>query len=314
MTQRFASVDLGSNTVRLLVMEQTADGNFKEVHSERRIIRLGEGIHEQKRLLDHRMQLAIDTLAEFKDICRNMGDVPLTLIATSAVREAGNREEFVQQLKNETGLELNVISWEEEAGLTLSGVLWKLPLESTTFLTFDIGGGSTEFILSKGRQVLSTAGTGLGVVRLTERFITKHPCNPNEIRALKNFLAQELQSVREQIGDTPPECIVGTAGTVTTLSALDKNIFPYDPDKIHGSILERSRIEYWFDQLQKKSLEERLSLQSLERGREDLIIAGTALVLATLSAFQTDCLTVSEYSLREGILLKAARSPRNAKN
>ena len=305
MTRRVASVDLGSNTVRLLVAEQTEEGDLRSLHEERRIIRLGEGLHTAGRLLDHRMQRAIETLREFREICRRYGDVSLQVVATSAVREAANREAFVDRVRREVGLEMQVISWEEEARLTLEGVLWKLPLENRRYLVFDIGGGSTEYILGEGRELKGSAGTRLGVVRLTERFLTRHPVDPKELEALRAFIAGELQTVRRQLKDPVPQDLVGTAGTVTTLAALEKNLYPYDPLQIHGTRLSRERVAFWLDYLGGLTLEERLRLKPLEKGREDLIIAGTALTLETLRIFDAPGLLVSEYALREGLLLRA---------
>lgn len=301
--QKIAAIDIGSNTVRLLIAEISANGDFREIDSARVICRLGEGLHNEKRLLESRMSMTLQTLQNFRDRCREHGDIAIHAVATSAVRESSNGEEFVRRAREQAGLTVEVIPWEEEARLTLAGVFWKLPHHNRTILTFDIGGGSTEFILSQGKNVTATAGTSLGVVRLTERFIRQHPTDADEYRALTTHLREELAMVRSQLGN--PETVIGTAGTVTTLAALDRNIFPYDPAAIHGTELPRKNIEVLLEDLKSRSLAERLQLQPLERGREDLIIAGAALVLATLNAFQCDLLTVSEYSLREGLLLKA---------
>ncbi len=309
---KFASIDIGSNTVRLLIMETFGKGDFREIDSERVICRLGEGLHNEKHLLEPRITLTLQTLENFRDRCRRHGDIPIQAVATSAVREASNREEFVRRAKEQAGLTVEVISWEEEARLTLEGVFWKLPHENRKLLTFDIGGGSTEFILSQGKQIIATAGTALGVVSLTERFITRHPIDAGEYQALTDHLREALAGVASQLEDPRPEAVIGTAGTVTTLAALDRNIFPYDPEAIHGTKLPRKNIEILLEDLKSRSLAERLQLKPLERGREDLIIAGTALVLATLSAFQCNLLTVSEYSLREGLLLKAFADQRAA--
>ncbi len=303
--KRFASIDLGSNTVRLLVGEQPPDSDLAILREERRIIRLGEGLHKEKRLLDHRIQLAIDTLNEFRQICSEYGEVFIYAAATSAVRDASNRDEFVQKVKLEAGMTLHVIPWQEEAALTLDGVLWKLSPGDDPFVTFDIGGGSTEYIMSRGREVLASCGTKLGVVRLTERFITAHPSDPKEHQALSQFLSEELGKVQQQLGNPPSGKLIGTAGTVTTLAALDLNIFPYDEEKIHGSTLSINRVGELLEDLKAMTLEERVQLQPLEKGREDLIIAGATVALETMRAFECDTLTVSEYALREGLLLRA---------
>ena len=301
----FAAVDIGSNTIRLLVMEMDEQGNFREVASERVICRLGEGIHTDQRLLAHRIDLAVDILKGFQERCAPFGDLPVQVVATSAVREAQNRDEFIDRVRHDLGWNVEVIPWKEEARLTLEGVFWKLPETDQTLVTFDIGGGSTEFILSTGRNVGGIAGTALGVVRLTERFITKHPVDTGEYQSLHRHLQTELETVRQQLGNPKPELLIGTAGTVTTLAAMDQDIFPYDPERVHGTRLPRSTIERLNDDLKSKSIAERRNIRTLEKGREDLIIAGTAIVLETMRALDCDILTVSEYSLREGILLKA---------
>ena len=300
----FGSIDIGSNTVRLLIMEADTSGQFREIHSQRVICRLGEGIHSEKRLLPHRMTKTLEVLKQFCQTCSEYGDIPVRAVATSAVREASNRDEFVQQAREQAGLDIQVISWEEEARMTVAGVFWKLPQKGLT-LIFDIGGGSTEFILSRDRQALASAGTSLGVVRLTEGFITQHPVNPRELENLSAHIRKELTGVRLQLGNPNPESLIGTAGTVTTLAAMDRDLFPYDPEKIHGTVLPRKNIERLFEKLKSLSLEERGNIRTLESGREDLIIAGATLVLETMQTFECSELTVSEYSLREGILLEA---------
>lgn len=302
----FGSIDIGSNTVRLLVMEADDAGGFKEIESERVICRLGEGINIEKRLLPQRMELTLEVLQRFRDRCRKYGNIPIRVVATSAVREAANKDEFVELVRERAGLEVEVISWEEEARLTVEGVFWKLPSAGKT-LIFDIGGGSTEFIFTENQQVLASAGTSLGVVRLTEQFITRHPVDPGEYQNLTNHIREQLDRVHFRLGEPDPEKLIGTAGTVTNLAAIDRKIFPYDPEKIHGLVLPVENIQRLFEDLKSKSLEQRLEIPSLEQGREDLIIAGTALVLETMATFHCCHLTVSEYSLREGILLQAFR-------
>jgi len=300
--KKIASIDIGTNTARLTIL--ALEPTLREVASGRAITRLGEGIDSNKRLLDHRIEKTLDALCGFLDTCRQHGAMAIHAVATSAVREAANREEFLQRVKEKTNLDIQVIPWEEEARLTLEGALWKISGEGKTVLTFDIGGGSTEYILSKGKHILKAAGTSLGVVRLTERFISRHPVDPLEYQALESHLQNELAGVRSRLPDETVDLMIGTAGTVTTLAALDRNIYPYDPLKVHGLTLHRESVRRILDDLKSRSLEERLQLKPLERGREDLIVAGTALALPTMETFACEELTVSEYGLREGIILR----------
>ena len=300
-----ASIDIGSHTARLLILESTGDQKFKLLVSERNITRLGEGIDAQGKLTEHRMQTTLKVLSRFRQICLENGDPPLFAVATSAVREASNGQEFVRLAKKETGIDIKIITWEEEARLTLEGVYWKLPHENRRIITFDIGGGSTEFILSEGEKIKDFCSTSLGVVRLTEKFITQHPVDEKEYHSLQNHLQYELQIVKNKLSAFLPELLIGTAGTVTTLAALKENIYPYDPEKIHGSTFSRPEAESILDDLKGKSLSQRLLLKPIEPGREDLINAGTAIVLETMRTLGCEILTVSEYSLREGLILRA---------
>ena len=300
-----ASIDIGSNTARLLIIEPKDDQKFNLLVSERNITRLGEGIEAQGKLTEHRIQTTLKVLSIFRQICLENGDPPIFAVATSAVREASNGQEFVRRAKKETGIDIKIITWEEEARLTLEGVYWKIPHENRRVITFDIGGGSTEFILSQGENIKDFCSTSLGVVRLTEKFITQHPVDEREYHSLQNHLQYELQTVKKKLSAFLPELLIGTAGTVTTLAALKENIYPYDPEKIHGSTFSRPEAEAILDDLKGKSLSQRLLLKPIETGREDLIIAGTAIVLETMRAFGCEILTVSEYSLREGLILRA---------
>ena len=300
-----ASIDIGSNTARLLIIEPKDDQKFNLLVSERSITRLGEGIEAQGKLTEHRIQTTLKVLSIFRQICLENGDPPIFAVATSAVRESSNGQEFVRRAKKETGIDIKIITWEEEAKLTLEGVYWKIPHENRRVITFDIGGGSTEFILSQGENIKDFCSTSLGVVRLTEKFITQHPVDEREYHSLQNHLQYELQTVKKKLSAFLPELLIGTAGTVTTLAALKENIYPYDPEKIHGSTFSRPEAEAILDDLKGRSLSQRLLLKPIETGREDLIIAGTAIVLETMRAFGCEILTVSEYSLREGLILRA---------
>ncbi len=303
--KKIAAIDVGSNTVRLLILESDATGDFQLLASRQAVTRLGEGMDTRGKLLQSRMSATFAALSNFRQDCVNHGDPPLFAVATSAVREASNGEEFVRRAREKTGVAIKIIPWQEEARLTLDGVFWKIPHENRKSLTLDIGGGSTEFILSEGKSIAGFCSSPLGVVRLTEKFIRRHPVDDAEYEKLTRHVRNELRAVKKKLSAFTPQRLIGTAGTVTTLAALKKNIHPYDPEKIHGVLLSRHDIDTMMQSLKEKSLDERLALKVFERGREDLIIAGTAMVLETMRAFQCDPLMVSEYSLREGVILQA---------
>ena len=306
--KKIASIDIGSNTVRLLILEFDENQNFQILISRRVITRLGEGMDIHGKLMQPRMSATLSALSTFQQDCLDHGNPPLHAVATSAVREASNGKEFIGLVREATGIEIEIIPWEEEARLTLEGVFWKIPHENRKILTLDIGGGSTEFILSEGKNIVGFCSSPLGVVRLTEKFIHQHPVDNVECQNLTTHLRNELQAIKKKLSAFMPQVLIGTAGAVTTLAALRDNIYPYDPERIHGALLPRQDVEILLQELKDKTLSERLKLKPLEPGREDLIIAGTVIVLETMRAFQCDPLLVSEYSLREGIILKALKT------
>ena len=301
---RIASIDIGTNTVRLVIF-QTELGELTQLYQAMAITRLGERMDTKKRLLNARMDETISKLIEFRKKCRDFEPLTIRAVATSAVRESRNQQEFVLRAKREADIEIEVIPWEQEASLMIKGVLWKLPNTEKDILAFDIGGGSTEFILTRDRKIISAFGTLLGAIRLTEKFISRHPINVSEYKSLEGFLRRELREVKDKLSDFLPELLLGTAGTVTTLAAIDENIYPYDSEKIHGKSITFRRIEEILENLKRKSLDERLAMKTIEKGREDLIIAGGALTLEIMRIFNCNLLTVSDYGLREGLVLDA---------
>jgi exopolyphosphatase / guanosine-5'-triphosphate,3'-diphosphate pyrophosphatase len=301
-----ASIDIGTNTVRLVIF-QTEFGELTQLYQTMAITRLGEGIDTKKRLLDARMDETISTLIEFRKKCREFEPLIVRAVATSAVRESSNQQEFVLRAKKEADIDIEVIPWEQEANLMVKGVLWKLPKTEKSILAFDIGGGSTEFILARDRKIVSAFGTLLGSIRLTEKFISRHPIDVSEYKSLEVFLRRELKKVKDKLSDFLPELLLGTAGTVTTLAAIDGNIYPYESEKIHGKSITFKRIEEIQEALKRKSLDERLAMKTIEKGREDLIIAGGALTLEIMRVFNCNLLTISDYGLREGLVLDALK-------
>jgi len=310
----FASIDLGTNTVRLLVAEREGKV-FKPLYSNQAITRLGEGLSNGGVLIEQAMERTISTVLTFKDEASKYNPSAIWIVATSAVREAKNRSEFIEKIKRVTGLQLEVIPWEEEARMTLLGVFSSnlpLPLlnkegSKGRAIIFDIGGGSTEYIFTEDKKLVNSVGTDLGVVHLSERYITKDPVDEEELKALEKAIADKIKNVKDEINSSflipHSALLIGTAGTVTTLAALDLNLYPYDPKKINGYILKFENVKKLLDRLKKMPLKERRNIPALEKGREDLIIPGAVIVIKTMEIFGFDSMVVSDYGLREGIIL-----------
>ena len=303
---RVATIDLGTNTVHLLVADASPGARaWKTIEHDHQVTRLGEGLAATGRLGEAPAGRTAAVVSAYVARAASVRADRILIVATSAVREAGNGADFAAALQKATGQPVRVISGAEEARLTLRGVMHGLGEGGATFVTFDIGGGSTEYVLAREGRVAASVSLRLGVVALAERF----PFPDGVERARYATLTAE---VRARLSAEVPAAIreagvrvVGTAGTVTTLAALDLGLSAYDPDRVHGHRLHREAVERWRERLGALTLAERGALPCLEPGRADLIIPGTAIVIETMACLAADVLTVSEYALREGVLADA---------
>jgi exopolyphosphatase/guanosine-5'-triphosphate,3'-diphosphate pyrophosphatase len=318
-----ASIDIGSNTLRLLIAEVSGNGEIRELYSESRITRLGEGISIGKSLDPKAIERTVNALKIFKESADRYPLQGLSAVATSAVREASNKKDFLAVVKKEAGLVVDVIAGREEARLTLTGVLAgirKLPAHS---IVMDIGGGSTEFIFSEGNKPKALVSMSFGVVPLTETFIKNDPVEKKDLRDLRSAVKRWIEVSGERIdkavynkgkryrrkGNFLPEgtMLIGTAGTVTTLAAIDQGLERYSFSRINNYVLKRSSVEKIFSRLKDMTLEERRNIPALEPGREDLILPGTLILLEAMNHFGFREVIVSDYGLREGIILNLQR-------
>lgn len=298
-----AGIDIGTNTVRLLIADVKDKYNFREIRSERRITRLGEGLIENGRLMPSAEERTIFVLKEFREILKGYPVEALAAVATSAVREAENGKKFVERIKVETDFDIEIVSGDEEARRTFLGVVAGLNNKNGSLLIMDIGGGSTEFIVSKNAVVLSSISTGLGVVKLTEKFVKSDPVTDRELKGLRNAIEKEIKALKDSLNNPANAAFVGTAGTITTLAAIDQNLTLYNPLCINNYILKKKSVDRIFDNLKSMTIEERLNIPALEKGREDLIIAGTAIVQSVMEDFGFNEMVVCDYGLREGIVI-----------
>jgi len=265
---RLASIDLGTNTVRLLVAEVTAGtAAWRTVHAEQRVTRLGEGLRASGTLGDAAAARTAAAVVAYVARARADGAARVAVVATSAVREAANGRAFVTDLERAAGSAVRVISGDEEARLTLAGIVAGLGPLPGVVAAFDIGGGSTEYILARDGVLTAAASLRLGVVPLAERFPFPGPVEAARAAALRADveaqLARELPAV---ITTTRIDRLVGTAGTVTTLAALDLGLLDYDPARVQGHPLTRAAIERQHRRLAALDLAGRAALPCLEPG------------------------------------------------
>jgi exopolyphosphatase / guanosine-5'-triphosphate,3'-diphosphate pyrophosphatase len=303
---RLAAIDLGSNTVRLLVVEIAPAGGWRVIDQDQRVTRLGEGLAAHGRLGDAPMARTAATVGEYAERAARAGARETRIIATSAVREAANGGAFVAALGRATGVSVRVVSGEDEARLTVRGIVAGLGRPAARLLAFDIGGGSTEFTLARDGEVVAAVSLKLGVVPLAERYPFPGAVEWPRYRALEREVRDRLAAeLPAGILDSGVSDLVGTAGTVTTLAALDLGLATYDAGRVQGHRLARAAVERLRDRLGALSVRGRGELPCLEPGRADLILPGVAIVLAALDTTRTAGVVVSDWGLREGIMAEA---------
>jgi exopolyphosphatase/guanosine-5'-triphosphate,3'-diphosphate pyrophosphatase len=301
---RVATIDLGTNTVRLLVADaEPGSAGWRVIDHDQRVTRLGEGSRAARRLAEAPASRTAAVVVDYVARARGAGATRIDIVATSAVREAENGAAYARQLERASGVRVRVISGEDEARLTLRGILQGLGPGAGTTLAFDIGGGSTEFMLAHAGALVTTQSLRLGVVPLAERYPLSEPGAIAEYRALEADVARQLaRELAPPIADARIDRLVGSAGTVTTLAALDLGLLTYDPVRVQGHVLTPAAIERQRARLAALDVAGRAALPCLEPGRADLILPGIAIVTATLARVGGERLLVSDWGLREGIM------------
>lgn len=305
--RRAAAVDLGTNTVRLLVGERIGGGRFKAIHAAQKVTRLGEGLGSSGLISPDAARRTLEVLEEFAAAWGRLEVERVRIAATAAVRESSNGEVFARQVLEAVGVGLSVLSGEEEARLTALGVsegLGGLPDEG---VIFDIGGGSTEFIGLKSGRPTRIVSLPVGVVKGREAFLSRDPVDPEELRTLSAYLTDAVVPARHSMETPTGSTLIGTAGTVTTLAAIDLKLERYEAERVNGHLLTESAVRRLLDALASMSLDERRAIAVMEPGREDLIVAGAALTRVIMEVFGSSSLIVSEYGLREGLVLDLLR-------
>lgn len=307
-TRRLAGIDIGTLTCRLLIAESAPGHCLQELRSERRILRLGEGVDQTKRLHPVAMDRVIHCLREWRDIINGYHVEATSIVATSAVRDAANRDEFLERVKREAEFEVEVISGEEEARRTLLGIRSGLPAGVTDILALDIGGGSTEFILDRFEQKPVVRSIDIGVVRLCERVLHHDPPTDEEVRRAREWVTRETTAAVAGLGDYRQATFVGTAGTITSLAAMAQKLLTYEPARIHNYRLKLKTIRELEQALLNRTKAQRVGLPGLERNREEVIAAGAIIIQTVMEKLEQEECLVSDLGLREGVLIDLGRA------
>ncbi len=311
---RYASIDTGTNTLRLLIAESKGMGEVRPILYKRAITRLGGGYTKETGMALEAMERSVRALSEFSKIIKDYGVDHLRATATSVVRRAVNKDTFLGEVRERAGITIDVIDGLTEAGLTLKGVMSVIKGAPSRTLVMDIGGGSTEFIATHEGRSVGAWSLEIGVVRLTEKFFLHDPPEASELRLMEEEIESAIEDLMERMreagldpdlyGQRGESAFIGTAGTITTLAALDLGLDEYDRDKINNHALSRQRVEHFYKYLSALTIREKEEILALEKGREDLIIPGAAMTLSVMDAFGCSEVKVSDAGLLEGLIIE----------
>lgn len=286
-------MDIGTNSVRLFIPNE-----MDLVTSEKfmRITRIGEGVDRSRVLSEEAMDRTLQGLAELKEIAIRRGVSELTALATSAVRDAANRDRFVERVQRELGISVEVISGEKEALLGFVGALRGLESPDGDFLIIDIGGGSTELIDARGGAIGKSHSFDIGVVRLTEAFDLSDPPRPDELQRMR---ATVRELVAGFVGDSPGK-LLGIGGTVTTLAAVQLEMQHYDRQAVHGFVLGKDAVDALYARLVQMDNAARRHVAGLDEKRADVIVAGIVILQEIMELSNKTQVTVSDFDNLEG--------------
>jgi exopolyphosphatase/guanosine-5'-triphosphate,3'-diphosphate pyrophosphatase len=296
-----AAIDCGTNSTRLYV----ADWMGRPLERLMRITRLGEGVDATGKLSPEALDRCLSVLRDYRAEMDRLGVVRGRLVATSAVRDASNGDEFLAAAAQVTGVGAEVLAGTEEGRLSMAGAVADLDEEDGPFLVLDIGGGSTELVAGSGPDdpALATVSLQIGCVRISERFLHSDPPTPEELEEAESMVGDLLEStLAEQPAFGRARTLVGLAGTVTTLSSLNMGLDEYDRNRVHHSVLTAGDVEAWYRTLAGEVQEARLDRAGMVPGREDVIVGGALVLFVMMTRLGFDHCLVSEADILDGMV------------
>jgi len=306
---RIAALDLGSNSFHLLVADVHPDGSFEAVAREKEMLRLGDDVTRDGRISPVAADRAVGSVRRMKQLADALGTTEVLAKATSAIRGATNSSELVDRIEDETGVEVEVISGLEEARLVFAAVRASIVIDPAPALCIDIGGGSVELMIGDNTGLRWADSVPVGVGRLTAEFVHDDPPSKSERRRLEDHIREALDPFRADILSRSPAMCVGTSGTINDLARMAVALATGDlPASENGLRVQRDDLRALHDRVMRAKVADRRRMPGLEEKRAELLPAGSMLLVTALDLFEVETLTVSDWALREGIVLDAVRT------
>jgi exopolyphosphatase/guanosine-5'-triphosphate,3'-diphosphate pyrophosphatase len=294
---RVAALDLGTNTFILLIADVEDGRVIRVIHDEVRVVRLGQGVHESRRLHPEALARAEECFKDFAAVIARHGVERTLACATSAARDVANADALIGAAARH-GIPVQVISGNQEAELTFAGTLPDA-LEGS-ILIIDVGGGSTEYILGDRHGIKARKSIDVGSVRLTELFVTSHPVLEQDMAAMEQYIRERLAAAKAVVPLAPGAKIIAVAGTPTTVAAVDQGR-PFDYEHVHGYVLTRETLSRWVRKFKSMTVAERQALSGMDPKRADVIVAGSLILDCSLREYGAGEMEVSVRGLRYGI-------------
>jgi exopolyphosphatase/guanosine-5'-triphosphate,3'-diphosphate pyrophosphatase len=298
--KRVASVDIGTNTILLLIAEVN-EGKLKSLFEKETIVRLGEGLQKTGGLSSEAMERGLQTLAKYLEQCQAMKVQKIFAIGTSALREANNSKVFLKMVKEKLDLSIEIISGEKEAYLSFFAVARDLKEMEKPILVVDVGGGSTEFILGKGGRITQWVSLPLGSVRFTEEFLLSDPVQEGEWGKMEKEIRKLFINIPRP---REPLSMVAVGGTATTLASVEQGLEEFVTEKIHHFILKKEALRNQLLLYRSRTIDERRKIPGLPPARADVILAGGAILYMAMDELNCSSALISCHGVRYGLLYK----------
>jgi len=297
--ERYAVLDVGTNSVKFHVSERRPDGAWQTVVDRAALTRLGEGLQETGQIQPQALQRTVEAIGGMVEEARGLGVLAVAAVGTAGLRIAGNGGAVLETIRDRTGVDIDVISGEDEARLAYLAVMASLGGTPGSLAVFDTGGGSTQLTFGHGERVDERFSVNVGAVPYTERFGLAGPVSTETLASAMAAIAADLDRLD---GRPPVDALVGMGGAVTNLTAVKHELAVYDPDVVHGTVLGREEIDRQIERYRTTSLEARREIRGLQPARAEVILAGACVVRTLMDKLGKDSLTVSDRGLRHGVL------------
>jgi len=301
--KRYAAIDIGTNSIRLMLCE--VEGT-KIINKEKELIttRIGKNVSNTSVISDRALEKNIEALKYFKNRAEKYGAERILTIATSAVRDAENKEDFVNAAKEEVGIEVMVIGGSEEAELGIEGVMSDITDDSETVLVIDIGGGSTELVLGSKKGIEYSISIDAGAVRMTEQYVKQNPISSSDVSSMKQKLSELFKEPMEHLKNKKIDRVIAIGGTATSIAAIYHNLSIYNPKIVHNTYIDKTFAAETFNRLSGMSIQERHQVKGLQKERADVIPVGVLILQHILENLERDGAVISENDNLEGVIIK----------